>query len=315
MAVKTKSMTEEEALRYAGSLGLGRDSFSDADWGLYQTDADRFSSIADYKRAYGNASSDEERNRIHTATERLRKEVGYSGGKDGRGYFMTTASPGSFSYEDRPQFSYDPENDEVYKAYRNRYMREGQRAAENAIGSAAAATGGRPSSYAATAAAQAGGYYGAQLSDKIPELYDAAYSRYRDQQNRYDSDRAFAYRQHMDTVSHNDDMYSRDWNEAAQMAAAGDYSGYKGLGMNTENNPVIQSMNDAQRKQAEADRGYSLQLAKMALESGDYGAVYDLLGITVNKSDITSKEKLQAALFKAQLGDYSWLDQMMAGYF
>ena len=50
------------------------------------------------------------------------------------------------------------------------------------MGQAAAASGGLPSSYAMTAAQQAGNYYAAQMADKIPELEQMAYARY---QNEY----------------------------------------------------------------------------------------------------------------------------------
>lgn len=79
---------------------------------------------------------------------------------------------------DRPAFEYDHTTDPVYGAYKKQYTREGKRATADALGEAASATGGIPSSYAVTAASQAGDYYASQLADKIPELYDAAYNRY-----------------------------------------------------------------------------------------------------------------------------------------
>lgn len=326
-------MTENDALSYVQSLGLNRESFSDADWSLYETDPDRFSSIANYKIAYSKAASSEEKNQIHTATERLRQEAGYSGGSDGTGYYMTAATPTQFTYDEAPTFSYDMENDEVYQTYKNQYIREGQRAAADAVGSAAATTGGIASSYASTAAAQAGNYYAAQLSDKVPELYDAAYSRFTNDLGQYNTDRGFAYNQYMDNIDHTNTLYNRQWEEAAQKAAVGDYSGYEALGVDIENNPLVlqqqqtqweqeQALWEQQQaeqqqswKESEADRQYTLQLAQMALDSGDYTTVYNLLGIQVNTNDITAKEKLQAALFKAEMGDYTWLNQMMNGQF
>ena len=71
----------------------------------------------------------------------------------------------------REDFSYNPETDPLYSQYRKQYTREGQRATQDALGAAAAASEGIPSSYATTAAAQAGNYYASQLTDKIPELY------------------------------------------------------------------------------------------------------------------------------------------------
>ncbi len=124
------------------------------------------------------------------------------------------------------KFTYDQANDPVWQAYQKQYRREGQRAAEDALGRAAAATGGVASSYAATAAAQAGNYYASQLADKIPQLYNDAYSRYlaqyekqlgladrynqygqqdyqkfRDELSQFNTDRNFAYGAYTDQAN------------------------------------------------------------------------------------------------------------------
>lgn len=78
----------------------------------------------------------------------------------------------------RPEFSYDHTSDPVWSAYKKQYTREGDRASATALAQASAASGGIPSSYAQTAASQAGDYYAAQLSDMIPTLYQQAYDRY-----------------------------------------------------------------------------------------------------------------------------------------
>lgn len=79
---------------------------------------------------------------------------------------------------ERKSFSYNPATDPLYASYKKMYNREGDRAAANALAQAAAATGGVPSSYAATAATQAGNYYAAQLADMIPELRNQALNEY-----------------------------------------------------------------------------------------------------------------------------------------
>ncbi len=85
------------------------------------------------------------------------------------------------------RWSYDPGTDPVWQAYQKQYRREGQRASQDALGQYAAMTGGVPSSYAMTAASQAGDYYAARLSDRLPQLYDDAYQRYlRDYQRQMD---------------------------------------------------------------------------------------------------------------------------------
>lgn len=82
------------------------------------------------------------------------------------------------SIVNRPDFSWSKEEDPQWASYKKSYLREGERATADALGQASAASGGRPSSYAATAAAQAGDYYAAQLNDAIPTLYQQAYDRY-----------------------------------------------------------------------------------------------------------------------------------------
>lgn len=123
----------------------------------------------------------------------------------------------------RGPFEYNPDTDINTQAYRKEYAREGQRATANAMAQAAAQSGGVPSTAAMTAASQAGDYYAAQMADKIPELYQAAYERYlnefandranigtlqnqqqldynqyRDALQQYNTDRALAYNQWQD---------------------------------------------------------------------------------------------------------------------
>lgn len=118
----------------------------------------------------------------------------------------------------REKFSYDLDSDPLYDQYHKQAVREGDRAMRDAMGNAAALTGGYGSSYATTAGSQAYDYYLSQLNDRIPELeqlayqkylqegqdlYDQlaalqgleadAYGKYRDQVGDFESDRAFDY--------------------------------------------------------------------------------------------------------------------------
>ena len=83
----------------------------------------------------------------------------------------------------REDFSWSKDTDPLYGQYRKSYLREGDRATADALGQAAAASGGRPSTAAVTAATQAGDYYAAQLNDIIPALYQQAYDQYLDEYN------------------------------------------------------------------------------------------------------------------------------------
>lgn len=131
------------------------------------------------------------------------------------------AGYGSFSYDNdsaykqllssvvnQKPFSYDLQADPSWGSYKKAYLREGDRASANALAQASAASGGRPSSYATTAAQQAANYYAGQLSDMIPTLEQNAYQRYlNDFSNRLSSlgalenDRAFDYQNYLNQFS------------------------------------------------------------------------------------------------------------------
>lgn len=125
----------------------------------------------------------------------------------------------------RDKFSYSAAEDPLYKQYATMYEREGTRAMNDAMASAAATAGGM-NSYAMTAANQANNYYMAQMNDKIPELYqlaydmylqdidnqvrdlgllndmdDKQYNRYRDTMSDWENDRNFAYGMYQDDVA------------------------------------------------------------------------------------------------------------------
>ena len=83
-----------------------------------------------------------------------------------------------YEISNREEFSYNPENDPVYKAYHKKYLTEGDRATRDAIADFSALTGGYANSSAITAGSLAGQYYSQQLVNKIPELASQAYERY-----------------------------------------------------------------------------------------------------------------------------------------
>lgn len=251
MAKFTYTDFENEA-RKAGLL----DKFSAADLKLAKENPDAGLSILNYKKDYLSATTDEMRAAANAGAENIRSQYGnYTGGQFGDQYYLNGLSPQdydapaapSFDYADaptydsrydeqiqqqmqdilnRPAFSYDAESDPLYGQYRKQYAREGQRATQDALGAAAAATGGMPSSYAMTAAAQAGNYYAAQAADIIPELYDKAYNQYlndfnmqlsglevlrgaeesdymkfQDELNQFNTDRNFDYAGHLDRLN------------------------------------------------------------------------------------------------------------------
>ena len=78
----------------------------------------------------------------------------------------------------REEFSYDLNGDALYQQYKDQYNTQGKLAAMDAMGQAAALTGGYGSSYAQSVGQQAYQGYLQQLNDRIPELYNLALSKY-----------------------------------------------------------------------------------------------------------------------------------------
>lgn len=150
----------------------------------------------------------------------------------------------------REEFSYDVNEDALYKQYAEQYQRLGKLAMEDTTGQVAAMTGGYGNSYAATAGNQAYQAYLSQLNEVVPELYGMAldkhnregqemydqhgllsdaegqdYARYMDGYNkwlaerdyaagRYDSERDYDYGKYVDERNFDYGVYADDKNQA-----------------------------------------------------------------------------------------------------
>ena len=203
----------DDFLSAATSSGL-LGEFSQADLETAQRYPEFGLSILSLKKDYHDAATDEQRLLANEAANQLRSSYGnYRGGDDGSRYYSQGKIPGqidaildqinnfgSFSFDqeapvydnqyaeqqqalldailNRPDFTWSKETDPLWGSYKKSYLREGDRATANALAQASAASGGRPSTAAVTAATQAGDYYATQLGDIIPTLYQQAYDRY-----------------------------------------------------------------------------------------------------------------------------------------
>ena len=203
----------DDFLSAATSSGL-LGEFSQADLETAQRYPEFGLSILSLKKDYHDAATDEQRLLANEAANQLRSSYGnYRGGDDGSRYYSQGKIPGqidaildqinnfgSFSFDqeapvydnqyaeqqqalldailNRPDFTGSKETDPLWGSYKKSYLREGDRATANALAQASAASGGRPSTAAVTAATQAGDYYATQLNDIIPTLYQQAYDRY-----------------------------------------------------------------------------------------------------------------------------------------
>ena len=152
----------------------------------------------------------------------------------------------------RGKFEYDPESDPLYESYRKRYTREGSRAMQDVLASAAAMTGGLPSSYAVTAAQETNDNYMEKLQDVLPQLYSIAYGRWQDEGNNMRQNLSLLqaeeqqdYNRGRDNINYRlareQEAYEREQDQRAiledhakTMAAVGDFSGYRALGYSDE---------------------------------------------------------------------------------
>ncbi len=198
----------------------------------------------------------------------------------------------------REAFSYDPERDQLYSQYRKQYTREGDRAQQNAIGAAAAASGGIPSSYAATAAAQAGDYYAAQMTDKIPELYQLAYNKYMNDYNMKLSDlgavqgaEKIGLRQVSSTSCSSTTRTGTSTTRHGQMLTIG-------------------LQNDVQTASTLEQLDYTKYLNELNQYNTDRSFSYQNLLDEINQQTGLRGEALEKAQLAAQYGDYSYLRKL-----
>lgn len=182
----------------AATAGGRLNSFSEADLEITKKNPEYGLSMLRLMDDADNATTEEAKLLTQSAMDQLRSTYGgttptYAGTYDGNvdALLGQAAGYGSFAYGGETEyqklldevmnhqpFSYDAATDPSYQALRKTYLREGDRATENALAKASAATGGTPSSYAVTAATQAGNYHAAQLADRLPGLEQQAYQKY-----------------------------------------------------------------------------------------------------------------------------------------
>lgn len=289
-------------------------SFSQYDLDLAKKHPEVGLSLLSLKKDYGKATTQEQKLLINEAANELRKSYGgYTGGGDGTS-FVSVSKPQAqtqkltdqvssfepFEYEtqaptyenryaeqqkalldavvNQPDFTWNKENDALWPVYKKQYLREGERAEANALAQAAAASGGRMSSQAITAAAQAGDYYAGKLADVIPELRAQAYDEYmneyqkllsdlsavnaqeqqdyakfQDELGQYNTDRNFAY-----------DQYLSDFEILqAQLAA----------NQGQEATEYERALNAANQKLQQEQLAYERQQEQRALEQAQIDAI------------------------------------------
>lgn len=124
----------------------------------------------------------------------------------------------------RGPFQYDVTKDPLYGIAKDRYVQGGRMAMKDTMGQATALTGGFGSSYGQVAGQQAYDRQLQGLADMIPELYQTAYAKYQDEENRmrdlYDMAGSMAdkdYSRYRDELG--DWQYERAWQQQMDDAA------------------------------------------------------------------------------------------------
>ena len=135
------------------------------------------------------------------------KPGAYAGGSGGQGNYGAQIANLYNQVVGSPEFKYDVNKDPLFQSYKNNYMQTGQRAMQDAVGTAAGLTGDYGNSWGATAGFQAYQWYLQQLNNAIPELEQRAFDKYKYYQDaqRADAQLAMAqdqmaYNRYRDTV-------------------------------------------------------------------------------------------------------------------
>lgn len=221
--------TYENFTTAANNAGL-LSSFSEDDLAIAKTSPEYGLSLLNLRQEYANAKTAEQKLLAQEAENQLRSSYGS----------LTTAAPTSFTYGKQTEyqklldevsnyqpFEYDPATDPAYGSYKKAYLREADRATQDTMAQASAMSGGRPSSFAVSAAQQAGNYYRGQLNDAIPTLQQNAYQRYLNDYNAnlsalgaLNTDRTFDYNAYLTEY----EQEQQAWNNAFALYQALGYA-------------------------------------------------------------------------------------------
>lgn len=171
-------------------------------------------------------------------------------------------------YENRPDFSYNFNEDALYQQYKDKYIQQGKMAMADAMGQASAMTGGYGNSYAQAVGNQA---YQAQLNnlnDIIPDLYQMAYSKYNQEGqdllnaiSMLKGERDFAYGQH-------NDKYTK-------LAADRGYWADMYNNLYTRDYTQYSSDREFEQTQHNTEEGYKYQTERDAIADAQWQADFD----------------------------------------
>lgn len=287
----TKNYASDAALaasrQYSAPFKDEEDEYSPTSSGSSEAEAGRSApvfSMSSRTRDYYDALDDLEDDRPGAFSSRYQSEID--------SLLQEIQNPEAFSLDDNDTYR------QLYDNYRESYMAQGNRAMRDAMGSAAALTGGYGSSYATTAASQAYDNYLQQLNDRNIDLYSMALNDY--WKNRNDKYNQLGAVQGQDAVD-----YGRYRDEVSDWQT--DRAYYAGQAQASYGNDWAAYESGLSQYNAELDRAFQEEQAKQAQENWqaemDYqNAVNYLKGLDTRgvmsawaNGDTATAEQLRAA--------------------
>lgn len=255
-------------------------------------------------QAAGLVKSYDEFNGTYTPTDVLQGLVnnGFNTSDAGRPSFDYTYDPEMRELIDQILNSNlaDWKQGDQYAALKDQYAANGEMGMNDLLGQVSSRTGGLASSYAASVANQeyndwmskleqaAQEMYQQDRSDKLNNLgvlndaYNREYGEYGDKLNQWNTDRAFDYQRQQDALANewqqkewdynmSQDEYNRLAQQADNLAAYGDFSGYKALGYtDSQINKMRQAYQITQAAKAKSGSSGSSRSSR-SKKSGDSG--------------------------------------------
>nr|DAP74347.1 MAG TPA: hypothetical protein [Caudoviricetes sp.] len=258
-------------------------------------------------QAAGLVKSYDEFNGTYTPTDVLQGLVN-------NGYNTADSGKPSFDYSYDPEMRAlivqilnsnlaDWKQGDQYAALKDQYAANGEMGMNDLLGQVSSRTGGLASSYAASVANQeyndwmskleqaAQEMYQQDRSDKLNNLgvlndaYNREYGEYGDKLNQWNTDRAFDYKRQQDALANewqqkewdynmSQDEYNRLAQQADNLAAYGDFSGYKALGYtDSQINKMRQAYQITQAAKAKSGSSGSSKSSRSrgGKKSGDSG--------------------------------------------
>lgn len=185
-------------------------------------------------------------------------------------------------------YSYDKNTDSMYSYYKELYEKQGDKAAEDALGLASALTGGYSNSYALMQAQAQKDKYNEKLAQKGEELEKQSYTRYLDSLDTLYS----LYSLLSDAERSEEDKKNAALSYALSAYSVGDESFLEALGITPEK---------------KEDKSDIYDKAELFAKYGDYSLLREL-GVDVSSLD---KEALmELGEYFAKYGDYSVLKSL-----